>query len=143
MAAETTRARNPAGHAGLINNLFALLNDVAAFMEARLAIFVEDSKFALVQLLVLGACLVAAILFTALGYIFLLGSVIFAIAQATDASWITIALCTAGVHFALAVLSVIIGWTRATKPPYRKLTSELQKDREWIRNLDQASRPDR
>jgi uncharacterized membrane protein YqjE len=143
MAAETMRARNPAGHAGLFNNLLALVNDFAAFVESRFALFARESKLALVQLLVLGACLVAALMFFALGYLFLLGSAVVLIAHLTEASWINIALGAAGVHFLLALICVLIAWFKLVKTPFRELSTELQKDREWLKNLDQTSRPNR
>ena len=53
MAGDTMRFRNPAGHAGLLHNLLALLNSVAGFLETRLALFGKESKTALVHVLVL------------------------------------------------------------------------------------------
>ena len=41
---ETTRSRNPAGHAGLLENLLALLNALAEFFESRFALLAEESK---------------------------------------------------------------------------------------------------
>jgi Putative Actinobacterial Holin-X, holin superfamily III len=143
MPAETTRARNPAGHAGVFNNLLALVNDFAAFVESRFALFAKESKLALMQLLLLGACLVAALMFFALGYLFLLGSAVVGIAHLTHISWIRIALGAAGVHFLLALICVLIAWFKAVKLPYRELSSEFRKDREWLKNLDQTSRPNR
>ena len=143
MAADMTRARNPAGHAGLFNNLFALLNDFASFVEARLALFAQESKLALLQLLLLGALLLAAVLFLTLGYLFLVASAVVAVAQSLEISWITIALMAAGLHFVLALICLLIAWRRAVKPPYRGLATELKKDREWLKDLDQSSRPNR
>jgi len=141
MAADMTRSRNPAGHAGFFNSLFALLNDFASFVETRMALFAEESKLALIQLLLLGASLLAAVLFVTLGYLFLLASAVVAIAQVIEVSWITIALIAAGVHFLLALICIAIAWTRLVKPPYRVFAAEIRKDREWLRNLDQTSRP--
>lgn len=143
MAVETTRARNPAGHAGLFNNLLALVNDFAAFVEARFTLFARESKLALVQLLLLGACLVAALMFFVLGYLFLVASAVLVIARLAQVSWMSIALGAAGVHFLLALICVLIAWFKAVKPPYREFSTELQKDREWLKNLDQTSRPNR
>jgi hypothetical protein len=57
MISEMTRSRNPAGHAGLLENLLALASALPELFEARFALFARDSKAALVQLLVLAACL--------------------------------------------------------------------------------------
>ena len=51
MAGETMRFRNPAGHAGLFNNLVSLANSLAAFFETRFSLFARESKGALVHLL--------------------------------------------------------------------------------------------
>lgn len=143
MAGETMRARNPAGHAGLFNNLLALVNALASLVESRVALFAQESKGALVQLLVIAACLVIALLFFALGYLFLLASAIVAIAGATDLSWTWIAVTVGGVHLMLAVICLLIGYAKARKPPFREMSAELRKDREWLKNLDQTSRPPR
>jgi len=55
------RFRNPAGHAGLLHNLVALLGTLAGFLESRAALFAKESKIALVQVLILVACLGAAV----------------------------------------------------------------------------------
>ena len=57
MISETTRSRNPAGHAGLLENLLALASALTEFFEGRFALFAQESKAAFVQLLVLAACL--------------------------------------------------------------------------------------
>jgi hypothetical protein len=94
-----------------------------------------------VQIVVLLACLLAALLFVALGYIFLVVSAIFGVARLAEISWIWIALIAAGVHFLLALVAVLIGRTKMLKAPYPELATELKKDREWLKNLDISSRP--
>ncbi len=68
MAGDTMRFRNPAGHAGLLHNLLALVNDLAGFLESRLGLFAQESRTALVQVLVLVACLGGAVVLAFLGY---------------------------------------------------------------------------
>ena len=143
MAGETMRARNPAGHAGLFNNLLALVNALAAFVESRFALFTKESKEALLQLLILAACLIAALMFFALGYLFLIGSLVVAVSRAAQVSWIGVTFAAAGLHFLLALIALIIARTRAMKRPFRELSAELRKDREWLKSLDQTSRPTR
>jgi hypothetical protein len=55
---ETTRSRNPAGHAGLLENVLALASALTEFFEGRFALFAQEWKAALVQLLVLAARLI-------------------------------------------------------------------------------------
>jgi|SRR5215212_7931687 len=141
MAYQTLRSRDSAGHGGLIGTLLALATDFASIAEARLALFVRESKTALVQLLLLAACGIAAILFVFLGYIFLVVSVVFGVAQLVDVSWIWIALIAAGAHFLLALSAVVFARFKMLRAPYPELASELKKDREWLKNLDVSSRP--
>lgn len=141
MAAEAMRSRNPAGHAGLFNTLLALMNSLTEFMASRSALFAKESKAALAQLLAVIACVVAALIFFTLGYLFLVGSTVVAIARLAHVSWIWVALAAAGLHFILSIVCLFIARSRVTRAPYRELSLELKKDREWLKNLDQTSRP--
>jgi uncharacterized membrane protein YqjE len=140
MAGETMRFRNPAGHAGLLHNLVALLNSLAGFLEARIALFTTESKTALVHALVLVACLAAAAFLAVFGYIFLVASAIVGLAHALHVSWVKIALVAAGLHFVLAFVCVMIARSRMNKPMFEMTGAELKKDREWLKNLDKKSR---
>jgi uncharacterized membrane protein YbhN (UPF0104 family) len=141
MAFDTLRSRDAAGHGGLIGILLSLVTDFAALAESRLSLFVRESKTALVQIIALVACLLAAVLFVALGYIFLVVSAIFGVAQLAEISWIWIALIAAFVHFLLALAAVLLARAKMLKAPYPELATELKKDREWLKNLDVSSRP--
>jgi uncharacterized membrane protein YqjE len=141
MALRTVRSRDTAGHPGLIGTFLTLCADLSALVAARLSLFVKESKTALVQILVLAACAVAAILFFSFGYIFLVASLIATLARLTQLSWIWIALFAAGVHFLLALICLLVARSRMIKAPFPELTAELTKDREWLSNLDSTSRP--
>jgi uncharacterized membrane protein YqjE len=75
--------------------------------------------------------------------LFLIGSAVVAIARAAQVSWITVALAAAGVHFVLALICLLIARAKVVTAPFREFSAELQKDREWLKNLDQTSRPSR
>ena len=139
MAGDTMRFRNPAGHAGLLNNLLALLNALAGFVESRAGLFAQESKSALVHVLVLVGCLVAALLLVFFGYIFLIASVIVGLAHALHVAWVWIALAAALLHFILALGCLLIARSRMKKPMFESTTLELKKDREWLKNLDKKS----
>jgi uncharacterized membrane protein YqjE len=141
MAFQTLRSREPAGHGGLIRALLALANDFGALAESRFALFVRESRSALVQIIGLAACLLGALLFVGLGYIFLVVSVVFGVAHLVQTSWIWIALIAAGAHFILALCAVVFAWLKMFKAPFPELAGELRKDREWLKNLDASSRP--
>jgi uncharacterized membrane protein YqjE len=140
MAGETMRFRNPAGHAGLLNNLVSLLNSVAGFLEARLALVGKESKTALVHVLVLVACLAAAAFLAVFGYIFLVASAIVGLAHALHISWVKMALLAAGLHFVLAFVFVMVARSRMNKSMFEMTSAELKKDREWLKKLDKESR---
>jgi uncharacterized membrane protein YqjE len=139
MAGDTMRFRNPAGHAGLLHNLLALVNDLAGFLESRLGVLAKESKTALVQVLVLVACLAAAAVFALFGYVFLLASAIAGLAHAMHISWIWITLAAAGLHFILALVCLLVARSRMKKSMFAATAAELKKDREWLKNLDKKS----
>ena len=136
MISETTRSRNPAGHAGLFENLLAFASALTEFFESRLALVAQESKAALVQLLVLAGCLILALILFAFGYGFLVASAVGGLAHVARISWLWIALAAAGLHFIIALVLLLIARNRMTKPLFRATTSELKKDREWLKNLD-------
>jgi len=136
MMSASTRSRNPAGHAGLLGNLLALLNALAGFFESRFALLAEESKVAAVQLLILVSCVVFALLLCALGYVFLITGVVVGLAHLAGVSWPWIALAAAAVHFVFALVLLLVARSRITKPLFRATLAELKKDREWLKNLD-------
>ena len=136
MISESPRSRNPAGHAGLLENLLALVTALAEFFESRFALFAQESKAAAVQLLILAGCLILALLLCALGYVFLITGVVVGLAHLLGISWAWIALAAAAVHFIIAMILVLIARSRMTKPVFRATLAELKKDREWLKHLD-------
>jgi len=135
MISESSRSRNPAGHAGLLQNLFALVSALTEFFESRFALLAEESKAAAVQLLILAGCLIFALLLCALGYVFLITGVVAGLAHLAGISWPWIALAAAALHFIIALVLVLIARSRITKPFFRASLAELKKDREWLKNL--------
>src|SRR6266705_190642 len=135
MISETARSRNPAGHAGLLENLFAFASALTEFFESRFALVAQESKAALVQLIVLASCLILALILFTFGYGFLVASAVGGVAHVARLSWLGIALAAAGLHFIIALVLLLIAWSRMTKPLFRATTSELKKDREWLKNL--------
>jgi uncharacterized membrane protein YqjE len=142
MMSESTRSRNPAGHAGLLENLLALLNALAEFFESRFALLAEESKGAAVQLLILVGCVIFALLLCALGYVFLITGAVVGLAHLIGISWPSVALAAAVVHFIVALVLLLVARSRVTKPLFRATLTELKKDREWLKNLD-ATNPSR
>jgi uncharacterized membrane protein YqjE len=136
MISETTRSRNPAGHSGLLENLLALASALTEFFEGRFALFAQESKGAFVQLLVLAACLIIALVLCVLGYVFLIVSAVVGLAHLAGISWVWTALAAAGGHFVVALILLLIARSRMTKPLFRATLTELKEDREWLKNLN-------
>jgi uncharacterized membrane protein YqjE len=139
MTGETTRSRNPAGHAGLLSNLLALIGALAVFFESRAALLAKESKTALIQLLAIATCAVAAVMLFACGYVFLLVSAVVMIGRATQVSWVWIALAAAGLHFLCALILLLMARAKMTRPLFRATVEELKRDREWLENLDETT----
>jgi uncharacterized membrane protein YqjE len=141
MISDTTRSRNPAGHAGLLENLLALASALTGFFEGRFALFAQESKAALIQLLVLAACLILALVFCVLGYVFLIASAVVGLAHLAGISWVWTAMAAAGAHFVVALVLLLLARSRMTKPLFRATLTELKEDREWLKNLDATNQP--
>ncbi|PYL60515.1 MAG: hypothetical protein DMF31_04280 [Verrucomicrobia bacterium] len=135
MISKRSSPRNPAGHAGLLENLLAMASAVTDFFESRFALFAQESKTAAVQVLILAGS-VFALLLCALGYVFLITGVVVGLAHLAGVSWPWIALAAAAVHFVFALVLLLVARSRITKPLFRATLAELKKDREWLKNLD-------
>ena len=136
MISDRPRSRNPAGRAGLLENLLALVSAVVDFFESRFALVAQESKVAAVQVLILVGCLIFALLLSALGYVFLITGAVVGLAHLAGISWPWIALAAAAVHFVIALVLLLVVRSRITKPLFRTTLAELKKDREWLKNLD-------
>src|SRR5438270_793930 len=86
----------------------AIASALADFFESRAALFATESKAALVQFVLVALCLVAALLFFAFGYVFLLATVVVAVAHLAKVSWLWIALAAAGLHIFLALIFLLV-----------------------------------
>jgi uncharacterized membrane protein YqjE len=136
MAGETAPSSSRPRQTGFIGSLVALASALADFFESRAALLATESKTALVQFLVAAVCLVAAVLFFAFGYIFLLATGVVAIAHLANVSWLWVALAAAGLHFLIALIFLLVAGTGIKRPIFRGTLTELKKDREWLKNLE-------
>jgi uncharacterized membrane protein YqjE len=140
MADETAPSRSRPRQTGLIGSLVALASALADFFESRAALLASESKAALIQFLVAAVCLVAAVLFFAFGYIFLLASAVIAVAHMANVSWLWVALAAAGLHFVIALVFLLVAGTGIKRPIFRATMEELKRDREWLKDLE-ANQP--
>jgi uncharacterized membrane protein YqjE len=136
MAGENSPSGSRPRQAGLIGSLVALASALADFFESRAALFAGESKAAAIQFILIAACLIAALLFFAFGYVFLLVTAVVAIAQLAKVSWLWIALAAAGLHLLIAFILALIARSGIKKPIFRETVAELKKDREWLKDLE-------
>jgi uncharacterized membrane protein YqjE len=136
MISRSIPSRNPAGHAGLLENLLALVSALAEFFESRFALLAQESKVAAVQVLILIGCLILALVLCVLGYVFLITGVVVGLAHLAGTSLPVVTLTAAAVHFVIAVVLLLVAWSRIRKPLFRSTIAELKKDREWLKHLD-------
>ena len=141
MAGRPMPFRNPAGHAGLRQNLTSLIASFTKFLESRLKLVARDSKTALVHGVTLIACVVAAAVLSLFGYVFLIIFAIVGVAHLIGTSWIWIALAVALLHFAIAIVCLVIARGQMKHPVFRDTASVLKEDTEWLKNLDQKKSP--
>ena len=132
--------RNPAGHAGLRQNIASFIASLTQFIQSRLQLAVRDSKAAAGHLVAMVVCGIAAALLVLFGYIFLLIFAIVGLARLIGISWIWMALILALLHFAGALFCLIIARANAKHPMFRDTASVLKEDTEWLKNLDQTKR---
>jgi len=125
----------------LLQNLVALTSALADFFESRFALLAEESKAALLQIVILVACLVLALVLCVFGYVFLIVTAVAGVARFAGISWLWIALAAAGAHFIIALGLLLVARTRMSKPLFRATVSELKKDREWLKSLDATDQP--
>ena len=136
MAAESAPSLSRPRPTGLIGSLVALASALADFFESRAALLATESKAALFQFLVAAVCLIAAVLFFAFGYIFLLATAVVAIAHMANVSWLWVALAAAGLHFVIALILLVVAASGIKRPVFRGTLEELKKDREWLKDLE-------
>ena len=140
MAGENSPSRSRPRSVGLIGSLVALASALADFFESRAALFATESKAAAVQFILVAICLLAAVLFFAFGYVFLLATAVVAIARMANVSWLWTALGAAGLHILIALILLLVARSGIKRPIFRETTSELKKDREWLKNLETDQR---
>jgi uncharacterized membrane protein YqjE len=135
MARAGARVHNPAGHAGLIDNAIGLISALFAYVETRAALLAVESKAMLLQLAAVIAFVLAALIALIFGYIFILASLIAAIAHRTGVSWTWIALGAGMLHIGLAVVCVWLAKVKLTGRLYPETRAELKRDQQWLKSL--------
>jgi len=141
MAGRPMPFRNPAGHAGLRQNLLSFVASLSQFFQTRLQLAVRESKAAVAHVVVIVACGIAAAVLLLFGYVFLLVFAIVGIAHLIGISWTWMALILALLHFAGALVCLLIARGQAKHSMFRDTATVLKEDTEWLKNLDQTKHP--
>jgi hypothetical protein len=63
------------------------------------------------------------------------------VARLAGVNWWWIALAAAGVHFLMTFILLLVAKSQTAKPLFPETTTELEKDRQWLKSLDGRSRP--
>ena len=137
MAGRPMPFRNPAGYSGLRENLIALIASLTHFLQSRLQLAAQESKAAGRRVVIIVACAIIAAMLSLIGSIFLIVFAIVGIAHLLQISWIWVALVVALLHFAGALLCLIIARAQVKHPVFPETKSVLKEDTEWLKNLDQ------
>jgi len=141
MARASARSRNPAGHSGLIDNAIGFVSAIFAYVETRAALLGAESKAMLLQLVVVLAFGLGAVVAVLFGYIFLLASLIVGIAHSTGVSWTWVTLCTGLVHIMLAMICVLLAKSKLRGRLYPETRAELKRDQQWLKSLRKTGQP--
>jgi uncharacterized membrane protein YqjE len=126
---------SPAGHAGLIDNAIGVVSALFAYVETRAALLAVESKALLLQLVSVVAFGLGALIAVAFGYIFVMASLVVAIAHRTGCSWTWIALVTGLLHIVLAAACIFQAKSKLRGRLYPETRSELKRDQTWLKTL--------
>jgi uncharacterized membrane protein YqjE len=129
-------SRNPAGYAGLRENLVAFFASLAQFLQSRLQLAAQESKAAARRLIVAIACALIAAALMLFGYVFFVVFAIVGLARLLGTEWLWVALVVALLHFAGALLCFVIARTQVKHPMFRETAGVLKEVSEWLKNLD-------
>ena len=141
MARASARSRNPAGHSGLIDNAIGFVSAIFAYVETRAALLGAESKAMLLQLVEVLAFGLGALVAVLFGYIFVLASLIVAIAHASGVSWTWVALCAGLLHIMVAMICLLLAKSKLRGRLYPETRAELKRDQQWLKSLSKTERP--
>ena len=140
MAGRPMPFRNPAGHAGLRQNVASLVASLVQFVQSRLQLAAHESKDALRHVVAMVAFLVGAAVLLLFGYVFFIAFVVAGVAHLIGISWIWTALIVALLHFVGALLCLVLVRAQAKHPMFHDTATVLKEDTEWLKNLDRNRR---
>jgi len=123
--------------AGIVGHLLALVAESLRYLKARAVLAGEEAKTAGLQYGIAAAMVVAGLCVAALGYVFLIVTLVFAIGLAfrSNHAWVVVLGVAALVHLGGAVGLVLLAKKRVGDAPFPETLAEIEKDRLWLRQL--------
>lgn len=124
----------PARPPGLFAHGAAFFAATARYSRARLALAGLEAREAGTRYGLAAAMIAAALFVAVLGYVFLVITVVFAIAVAFDAphAWLWLMAAAALLHLGGATALVWIAWSRVQAGAFPATLSEFRKDQQWL-----------
>ncbi len=125
------------GDPGFVAHVSRLLGGIAGYTKARLALAgVEGKEAAVHYAIILGLALAAGVL-SIFGYLFVVITIVFAIAAAAGGgeAWLWVMGAAALLHLVVAAGILFLAWKRLKAPMLEFTLEELRKDKEWLNNL--------
>jgi len=107
------------------------------YCRARLTLAGIEAREAAVRYGIAAALVAVALFIAVLGYVFLVITLVFAIAAALDTphAWIWVMAGAALLHLGLAAGLVWFAWTRAKAGAFPFTVAEFRKDQQWLKVL--------
>lgn len=125
---------------GLFADSAELLGAVIRYLKARASLFSIEAKEAGLHYGLAGAFVAAALVLVFLGYLFLIITVVFAIAAALGGgnTWIGVLGVAALLHLGGAFGLVLAARKKVQSGAFQITAEELTKDREWLTNFSRS-----
>ncbi len=126
---------------GLVAHSAAFLAATARYARARLALAGLEAREAGTRFGLAAALFAGALFIAVLGYVFLVITVVFAVAAAFDAphAWLWVLAAAALLHLGAAVVLAWIAWTRVQAGAFPATLEEFRKDQQWLTLLAKKS----
>ena len=133
--------RNPSSPAGLFSHGASTIAATVRYFRARLALAGIEAREAGVHYGVAAAMVAGALFIAILGYVFLIITLVFAIAAAFDSAraWLGVMGVAALLHLGGAAALVWLASRRVGKGAFHETLAELKKDQLWLTQLTKIS----
>ena len=128
---------SPTDQTGLIAHFAGLIAAALRYLKARVTLAGIEAKAAGAHYGIAAAMVAGALFIAVLGYVFLVLTVVFAIASALGGgrAWIAVMGGSAILHLAGAVLLVWLASRRCKTGAFEDTRTELKKDELWLSHL--------